>query len=94
MDLEIIRGIDDPLVRYHAAVDAEQELARQVTELARLREDAIAELYEQQGHNKNLAALGRQLRLSRERVRAILDRAGRLDPTADGRRKAHPAEPN
>jgi len=44
----------------------------------------VVALYDQ--GTRNLAELGRQLGMSRERVQALLERTGRLDAGGNGRR--------
>jgi Sigma-70, region 4 len=67
-----------------AASRAARALAAQATALAPVRHAAVVALYDP--GTRNLAELGRQLGMSRERVRVLRERTGRLDTGGNARR--------
>jgi hypothetical protein len=81
-------AIADPLERYRAWVPLERALRRGADAAAGVCRGGIVELYEQQPPPKNLAAIGRLVELSRERVRALLVAAGVFAADGNGRRRA------
>jgi hypothetical protein len=80
--------IVDPLERYRAWVALERPLREAAAAAAKVCRGGIVELYQRQPPPKNLAALGRLLEVSRERVRVVLVAAGVLQAEANGRRKS------
>jgi hypothetical protein len=79
--------IADPLARYRAWVALERALRTGADAAAGVCRGGIVELYHQQPPPKNLAALGRLVDLSRERIRALLVATGVLSAGGNGRRK-------
>jgi hypothetical protein len=80
--------IADPAARYRAWVAVERPLREGADTAARVCRGGIVELYRKQPPPKNLAALGRVVDLSRERIRALLAAAGVLELEANGRKRA------